>query len=450
LDRVNLRHPMAAPIASGVLALLLLYSIYVLGYSVEQSDFAQIAIHFGIAFLAYAGLYLLSKKRWIPLLLLFGGALRLLLVFGLPNLSDDIYRFVWDGRLLLQGLNPFDYKPIYYAEQGFQVPGLTPELFEKLNSPEYFTIYPPVAQLVFLIANWFFPSSIWGASLVMKCFLLTAESGVIFILVKLLQHFKLPIKLALLYALNPLLIIEIVGNLHFEGMMIFFLLLAYWFWINSSWWKGAFFMALAIASKLLPLLFLPFLIRRMGWIKSLKTFALIGGLLILFFLPLFSGVFLSNFSDSLDLYFRRFEFNGSIYYFFRWLGYQYVGHNLIARIGPILALCTFILINAMALLEREKDWKSWASRSLAAISVYLFFTTTVHPWYVSLPVVLCIFSSYRFPILWSALITLTYINYSYGKYAENLWIVLLEYTVLFFFIGWEFFFKKTSHPSNIL
>ncbi len=428
----------------GLLGALSGYCAFILGYQVTQSDFAWIISHYGAWFLAFWIIYKLSNQEQLQILLLLGLGLRLLLVFGLPTLSDDIYRFIWDGRLWLNGINPFDHKPIYYIQNEINIPGLELSLYEQLNSPEYFTIYPPAAQLVFIISCWLFPNSILGSAIMMKLFLLAAEIGSLILIQKLLLHFKLSPKLILLYALNPLIILEITGNLHFEGAMIFFLLLALWYWSQNNWWKGAVAMTLSIVSKLLPLMFLPFVIRRLGWKKSLLSFFLIGVLSIASFVPLFNAAFIANFSESLDLYFRRFEFNGSIYFLSRWIGYQWEGYNLIAFIGPALAMVTLISVTLFALLERSSDWKSWPGRALFAITVYLLMTTTVHPWYLSLPVVLCIFTPLRYPILWSGLIFMTYINYSYTPYYENLWVVGIEYLVLFMFMGMEFFRKLPS------
>jgi alpha-1,6-mannosyltransferase len=256
---------------------LLIYCTIVLGYTVRQSDFSRIILHYGLWFVGYVALYNLCSAKELRFWVIFSLLLRLILVFGLPTLSDDVYRFIWDGRLWLNGINPFDHKPSFYIENGLEIPGLDLALYQQLNSPDYFTIYPPMAQLIFVIACWIFPSSILGSSVVMKLFLLAAEVGSLLLIRRLLQHFKRSPKLILLYALNPLIVIEIVGNLHFEGVMVFFLLLAYWFWIKGSWWKGAVAMALSIVSKLLPLMFLPFVIRRLGWKKSIWTFLLMGG-----------------------------------------------------------------------------------------------------------------------------------------------------------------------------
>ncbi|MEO1628626.1 MAG: mannosyltransferase, partial [Bacteroidota bacterium] len=53
------------------------------------------------------------------------------------------------------------------------------------------------------------------------------------------------------------------------------------------------------------------------------------------------------------------------------------------------------------------------------------------------PVVLCCFTHFRYPILWSALIGLTYVNYSYETYVENLWVVAIEYSLVLGFFLWE-------------
>ena len=426
-----------------LLALLFLACTLGLGYVAQQSSFFLIAPLYGLFFLGYGFLFQQHlNQQDIQFFLFLAVLLRLLLVFTLPNLSDDIYRFIWDGRLLINGGNPFEHLPTYYLEQGSSIPGINQDLFEKLNSPAYFTIYPPVAQANFAIACWLFPNSLLGSAIVMKLFLLGFEIGSLYLIRCLLQQFKLPAKNILLYALNPLIIIEIIGNLHFEGGMIFFLLLAYYLLTQEKWLPSALAMAFAIASKLLPLIFLPFLIKRLGWRRSFIYFSVVGVALLLLFLPIFNASFIENFGNSLDLYFRKFEFNASVYYLARWVGYQQVGYNLIARIGPMLAMATLLSISILALVERKPNWAGWAEKMLFAICIYLLFTTTVHPWYVSLPLVLCLFTRFGFPVLWSALVTLTYINYSYESYYENLWIVGIEYVLVLLLFAFEFFVQR--------
>lgn len=406
-----------------------------LGYTVEQWEFNRIITLYGLFFLIYIGLlYWVREDRAIWYFVGVGLLLRCILLFAIPGLSDDIYRFIWDGRLIINGINPFDQLPSYYIENNIDVPGLTIDLYEELNSPGYFTIYPPLAQAVFALAVGLFPNSILGSTIVMKAVLLACEAGSIYLLWQLLRSFGLPFRRILIYALNPLIIVEIAGNLHFEGMMIFFLLLSLWWLRQHKLWQSAMAIALSIGAKLLPLLFLPFLIRRLGWRRSLYFFSVTALVLIMLFLPLVNEVFIQNFSNSLDLYFRRFEFNASIYYLLRWYGWQIVGYNLIHLFGPLLAAATFLSIIVIAFFEKNPDHDNLPLRMLIASCIYLALGTTVHPWYLSIPVVLCIFTRYRFPILWSGLIMLSYINYSYEQYYENLWVIAVEYLAVTIFM----------------
>ena len=229
--------------------------------------------------------------------------------------------------------------------------------------------------------------------------------------------------------------------------MICFLLAAVYFLVKNKMTLSAFSIALSVASKLLPLMFLPFFIKRLGWKKSIQYFAIVGVVVVLLFVPLLSGAFFNNFGASLDLYFQKFEFNASIYYAIRWVGYQVTGYNWIQSAGPALAVIVLLGILASTFLEKKFTWENLFGKMLFAICLYLAFATIVHPWYVSLPIVLCLFTRFRFPILWSGLIFLTYINYSYGAYFENLWMVGIEYVLVFSFLIYEL--TKTYPISSL-
>jgi alpha-1,6-mannosyltransferase len=80
-------------------------------------------------------------------------------------------------------------------------------------------------------------------------------------------------------------------------------------------------------------------------------------------------------------------------------------------------------------------WAFWKKETiyqnfLWSITLYLLCATIVHPWYLTLPIAISVFTNERFPILWSFLIFGTYINYSYTPYHENLWVVAIEYSFI--------------------
>lgn len=408
-----------------------------LAYGASQEEFGKILA----ALLPQFLLYFLALKHAsrhpgsLTFFLAVAIVLRVVLVFAVPYLSNDVYRFIWDGRLLVQGYNPFDHLPEYYLNLEPGVPGINRELFEAFDAKNFYTVYPPLAQLQFGSAVWLFPENEYGAIVVMKLWLLLYEVGTLLLLPRVLRAFGLAPQRSLIYALNPLMVHEITGNLHFEGAMVFFLVLGVWLLQKRKgmvWAAMAF--AASICSKLLTLLFLPFFVKRMGLWRSLGFYTLTALFVVLLFVPIVNSEFLLHFFDSLNLYFQKLEYNASFYYLFRWLGYQLTGYNQIAIIGPALGLLAGGLILWLAFSKKNNSAKtvdaSLMELWLWSICIYLFSTTTLHPWYLALPVVLCVFTRWRFPVVWSLLIVFTYVNYSYDPYRENLWVVALEYFTL--------------------
>jgi len=450
------------------IAVLMVVLVTGLGYFTEQHEFWKIIAFyiplFALYLFAFQQCKIPNPQYKIAFFISLAILLRFILVFSMPHLSNDVYRFIWDGRLLVQGYNPFDHLPEYYLNGGATVPGIDRALFEAFGAKDFFTVYPPVAQAQFASAVWLFPESIRGAAIVMKLWLFAFEVGSIFLIIKLLKRFRLPARNVLIYALNPLIIVEITGNLHFEGAMVFFMLLSLWLLVKGGqpasklrFVASAAAFAFSIGSKLLTVLFLPFYIKAMGWRRSLRYFGLTGIATVLLFLPIVNVTFVRNFGDSLNLYFQKLEYNASLYYLLRWVGYKFSGYNQIAAIGPGLGLLAMAGILGMAFFKKQpaagteffekKILELW----LLAISLYLACTTTLHPWYLALPLVLCVFTRWRFPVVWSGLIFLTYVNYSYEPFRENLWVVALEYGAVASWFVWEWKSKtgKTQSPAYL-
>ena len=421
------------------LAILFIGLVAGLGYYPMQSDFGIIAALFIPLFILY---FYIAQKSDAKAQVLFwvgvGILVRFILLFAFPNLSDDIYRFVWDGRLIVAGINPFEQLPSHYLAVEPQIPGINQALFDDLNSPNYFTIYPPVAQTVFAGAVSVAGDNLYISSIIMKVFLLACEIGAIVFILRILERLSLPIKNVLWYALNPLVIIEVMGNLHFEGAMVCFFLMSFYFLLQSRLGIAAFAMGLSIASKLLPLMFLPSLLKRLGFKKLFMYGLITGGTVLILFLPLLSETFINNFGNSLDLYFRKFEFNASIYYAAREVNIYFQGWNPILYVGPVFSLLSVAYIGIETLFRQNQSIENWLTSTLFIFTFYLCFATTIHPWYLSLPIVMCLFTPYRYPILWSGLIMMTYVNYSGIEYHENLWVVLIEYLIVFGYMIYEF------------
>ncbi len=413
-----------------------------LGYFTVRTSFVQVLLLYLFLFALY--LVIIRSRVFsnnlnfaIGIALLF----RLSLLLMTPNLSDDFFRFIWDGLLFAHGHNPFLTSPSAFMQSGQTVPGIDPSLYSDLNSQGYFTVYPPVCQFIFGLS-----AGIWGSNLLaniisIRIFTLAAEFGTLILLGRTAKLLGFPPSSVLLYAFNPLVIVELTGNLHPESLMIFFLLLAVYLLIRERQVLSALGFALAVGSKLIPLIFLPLLIKRLGLAKSLRYFAIVGVVVLLLFAPFLSLQSVSNFLTSLSLYFQVFEFNASLYYIARWIGYLVKGYDTIAFNGIALGLLALAAIIAIAWRQKTINWQSLFTGMLFCLTVYLLCSTTIHPWYVTPLVMFSVFTRFRYAIVWSGLIILSYSAYQTFPYTENLWLVGVEYMVVGAWMAWELLFK---------
>ena len=417
-----------------------------LGYGVTRPQFATLITLYGLVFWGYSRI---TQPVWThaqplqnvpeishkPDRFLFSSALlfRLALLVATPSLSDDYARFIWDGRLLAHGYNPYLYLPSQVVHTPIAaVTGLTDALFQALNSPNYFTVYPPVNQLLFGLAGWLAPENITGAVMALRVPIIGADVGVMWLMMKLLRRFDQNPNLALLYGLNPLVILELTGNLHYEGMMVFFVLLAVWLLVQERWISSSAALALGIGTKLLPLLLIPLLIRYLGWKRGVWYAALTGILTAVLFLPFFNLDLVRNVFSSLHLYFQKFEFNASVYYLIRALGYWVFNFNIITGAGIFLFVMSAAGVLYIAFRPYPTNRRFLLPVSvLATLSLYWLLATTVHPWYLVTLVAATVFTPFRFPLLWSGLVVLSYATYQTQPYHENYWLTGLEYGLVF-------------------
>ena len=407
--------------------------------SVNQTPRHQpqtVLFHFTVLAMVYLLVVRFTESKNIQLALGLALLLRLSLLWALPELSDDFYRFIWDGRLLTQGISPFASLPSTLMQDPVfnQVP-IHQQLFQQMNSPDYFTVYPPLSQWVFYLAAWIFPDNILGNVIVMRLVIILFEGGSIWLLLILVRRFQLNPKQVLIYAWNPLVIVELTGNLHFEAMMIFLILLSIYLLDIGRWQWSAVSIAAGVAVKLIPLLFLPLLAFRLPWKKLAAYWVLTGLVILVLFLTIWSPELVEGMGSSLSLYFQNFEFNGSIYYLVREVGFLVKGYNIIGSAGKYLGLTTLVVI--LWLSYYSYDRMRWSQAMIWALTIHLLLSTTVHPWYITPLVGLATLSNVRFPIAWSVLVMLSYLGYTETGYQENLYLVSAEYVMLAVVLVWD-------------
>ncbi|TVR56426.1 MAG: class I SAM-dependent methyltransferase [Gemmatimonadales bacterium] len=369
--------------------------------------------------LAWAALFVLWSRHgtWLdrPGVIL-GGALvlRILLLPTLPDLSDDLFRYVWDGWLSSRGISPFLYVPSDPALVGFQ----DSVLFRKMNSPDYHSIYPPLSQLVFLPGGWI--HGLWGwpaSALAVKGGFLLLETAGVLLLVRTLARSDLPVRGAALYAWNPLVLLVVAGGGHTEGGLVLglaLLLAGLGGGGPGMAWSG---WALAVLSKGFPLLLAPLIWRALRRTRSpsqvvraaLLPLGLAGALTLLFLRP----DDLVRVAESARLYVQLFEYNAGLYLALTESARALTGEGWGHRVGPALGLLFLVGGTLLALRHPVRDLSSVARGVLLIHSLHLVTATTVHPWYLLWVLPLLPFTStLREAWLWASFAALpTYLTY---------------------------------------
>ncbi len=424
------------PLLLGISSLLFYWAF---AYNLARTDSAKLLMLYTALFVLFYKIIQLTKHN-IQFLTWLAFGFRAVFILAIPNLSQDFYRFIWDGRMILEGYNPYLFTPESFLTRGQFPIAQAQELYNGMGSlnASHFTNYPPLNQLCFVIAGFLSSKSILGSVVVLRLLIIAADFGILYFGKKLLRQFKLPEHVIFWYILNPFIIIELTGNLHFEGVMLFFLIWSLYLLEKGKWTFAAVVFACSVSIKLIPLLFLPLFFKwfrkassKIDMYKLLGFYGIIGLVTVLFFLPFYSSEFLSNYTNTVALWFQNFEFNASFYYLFREIGFWASGYNQIAFIGKLTALFIFLFIIGMAFYKKPKNTTQLIATMLIALSTYYFTATTVHPWYVASLVLLAIFTNYKFPFVWSFMIIFSYLAYSNSENAENLWIIAFEYIVVF-------------------
>ncbi|MFZ9982130.1 MAG: hypothetical protein ACO3FI_08880, partial [Cyclobacteriaceae bacterium] len=385
-------------------------------------------------------IYLFSFRVLIVLSITF----RLVFIFSVPVLSDDFYRFIWDGELWVNGINSFAHTPREIVTR-FDIQRLE-ELFPFIYGKDYHTVYPPVAQLVFRLSA-YVSANLLVSVLVLRLVIYVFEFCTLWILWRLLKALNLPVNNLFIYALNPLIILEFSGNLHHEAYVIFFMtaMLLFLYKQNTAGITIAF--SGAVMSKLLPLIFLPaisrvlpkqrfFVLSVVVFVLTLTGFFLMGG-----------AEMVGGLTSGLSLYFQKFEFNPSLWYLVRASGNIFTGYNIIEFAGPVMGFISAAIILGISfrrlnVIQHGPSLQKLTDLWTIVLTVYLLFSTIVHPWYITPLIMFSVFGKFRFPLLWSGMILLTYSGYHVAGYDENPLIPAIEYLAVFIFIFFEWIVIK--------
>jgi hypothetical protein len=232
-------------------------------YAVRLGDLREHTVVFLVAFFAafalYAGATVLAlraetlSRRAVAASFALAATLQALLLLTRPALSDDMYRYVWDGRVQAQGISPYRYPPDAPEVQALR----DRDVWPAINRRSAVTIYPPGAQAAFALLWRIVPDSVRWFQAAMAAGGLVAGA----LLVGLLRSLGRSPARVLIYLWSPLLAFETAHAAHVDGLVLPLLVGAWWARVRERDGLVGLLLGLATSVKLYPILLIPALWR---------------------------------------------------------------------------------------------------------------------------------------------------------------------------------------------
>lgn len=405
-------------------------------------------------------------------LVALGLVARLVLLSTTPTLSDDVYRYLWEGHLVTEGVSPYA-----FAIEAPEGEPYTIEARDLANNTSLASPYLPVAHAVFGAAALVLPSEPWTMQLVMIAF----DTVAMAMIVRLLALADLPRRRSLLYWLNPLVIVEVAHGAHLDAMILGLGLAGVYRTLRDPGRaSGPVLVGLATLTRPLALLFIPVLFWQWRWSQRLVYAATVGipvsvaGAWVGFGFGT-AGASGTGVFGSARAYAESFRFNSAIYQSFeQWVASQGLDDKGWNEPGALTRLIVFgvvaialvaVFARAPSLRAGERlDPRSTLRLLAVPLMIYAVFTPVLHPWYILLLLALVPMLApsdgeplgrWLHPIPWlmlSGLLILSYLTYEDpNAFAERTWVRRLEWwpTLLVLGIGalWSRRAGRTTRPQ---
>ena len=375
-----------------------------------------------------------SQKAW---LIIITALLCRLLLLPLPP-SDDINRYLWEGRLLNEGISPYHFAPDSPVLDHL---AKNDPYHDQINHPYNPAAYPPLALYLF---SWTIKLSY--TPLAIKILIVLADMGAVLFLFKLLHHRRLDLRWSTLYALNPLVLLGFAGHAHFDAIQTFFMLGALCFFDRRRWFWMFLWLGLAVQSKYMAVVIIPFLMNRENW-KYLWICCLA---VIVPYLPLLNAQWPELFLCIIR-FGEQYAFNGSIHGIFRYL------------LGGIEPAVTVSKISIAVLLLfgywrfhplQKKIGGDPVTGCFFAFAVLLLLAPTVHFWYLTwiLPfvvlrpslswIILCLSISFYFVVF--------SVFKQTGEWTLPVWAQLAEWVPFYLLLSRDIFLYFQRRRNNYL
>lgn len=310
-----------------------------------------------------------ASRSMLIVVLVFAALFRLSILFVPPRLSDDIYRYIWDGRVQAAGINPYRYIP---AEEPLK-PLRDETIYPKINRRDYArTIYPPVAQMFYFTVTRFGETVTTMKAAIVACELITVLA-----LMSLLASFGWPRHRVLVYAWHPLLIWETAGSGHVEAVALALVALA--LVARRKNWDALTGLALGMATlvKLTPIVLFPALYKRWSW----KMPAALASIIALSYVPYLSvGLktalgFLPDYTNEEGLQ------NGTRFYLLSLAQRALGGLEIPNAAFAVFALGLLFAMAVWCVFARERNERSFVARGLLLATTFTVLLSPRYAWY---------------------------------------------------------------------
>ena len=462
------------------------------GYS-KRPILEYLAIYFSLFFLYTLACLSVFKSNWSQktfwTLIAFGLLFRFAMLPSQQIQEDDVYRYLWDGKVFAHGINPFKFAPeeinkykslkiqdpvyfhSHYGENDQNELAILNDLkwendialryMERINHPDVPTIYPPLAQYVFRFSQQVNVDSLPTLRIIFLAFDLM---GTVFIILA-LRALNLNQNFSLVYFWSPLMIKETYNSTHLDIIGISCLCVSIYFLIRKRMVGSIFFLALSVLGKFYSAVLLPFYLQRVwflaqenkqpGMATAILHLTLFCTVITVFYLP-FIDIGGSIF-DGLKTYGVYWQSNDSLFAILLYVLKNILKLGMATEI-PIFensmifakSIMTLVILAAVAYLilrgaPKINSPEIWV-RNIFLVMVLVFLLSPVqNPWYLCWTVpFLCIFHS-RSLIFLTGLIGLYYLDF-YLDYQDitqySVWVAWLEYTPFYVYLLWELLRSK--------
>lgn len=377
-----------------------------------------------------------GEKFSLGIIIFFSIYFRLLVLPGIPIHENDFYRYIWDAKASIQKVNPFKYAPadLFMFERGLTEDykygkdvlkarpfsdqdgrklniliknrNRAPVFYSRIGHWEVPTIYPPIAQILFILPVLINEHSI----ILMKMVFVFFDIGVLFLCVAFLRHFGKNPCLSFIYGWSPLVIISVANGGHYDSIPVFFTMLGLYLWIKNRPLKGTCVLALATLSKFFSIVLLPILMRPFKK-KYLIVFA---SVVAVFYLPyiFWDNTGIGGLFQGLSTYNEQWAYNSSIFKVV-YLLMDAISPSLTETLVPAKAAVGLMYLGFLTFLVIRKSESSLhlVYKCFIATAVLFIINPVADSWYFCwvMPF-LCLFP-YRSWLLLSGLIMLGYLNF---------------------------------------